>query len=96
MGEHRKLTDDEIRERLSTIPGWDYARGKLHRELKFDDFSQAFGFMAAMATVSESHDHHPEWFNVYSRMVIDLATHDVGGVSEKDFAWAAEANRRLP
>ena len=90
-----KLTDGEIKERLETLPGWQVRNDKLHRELKFVDFSEAFGFMATMATVSEAKDHHPEWFNVYSRVVIDLSTHDLDGISDKDFAWAAEVNRRL-
>ncbi len=93
---HEKMTEEEIRRRLPELPGWELRGGKLHRELKFADFSAAFGFMATMATVAEAQDHHPEWFNVYSSVVIDLSTHDVGGVSNKDFAWAAEANRRLP
>ena len=96
MAKLRKLTDEEIRDRLATLPGWQVRSDKLHREFKFADFSQAFGFMATMATVAEARDHHPEWFNVYSRVVIDLSTHDVGGISDKDFEWAAEVNRRLP
>jgi len=95
MAEQGKLTDEEIHARLAAIPGWRVRDGKLHRELKFADFAAAFGFMATMATVSESKDHHPEWFNVYSRVVVDLSSHDVGGISERDFDWAAEANRRL-
>jgi 4a-hydroxytetrahydrobiopterin dehydratase len=96
MSKPKKLTEDEIKERLPALAGWTVRNGKLHRELKFSDFSQAFGFMATMAIVSEANDHHPEWFNVYSRVVIDLSTHEVGGISERDFKWAAEVNRRLP
>ena len=93
MGATRKLTDEEIRERLATLDGWSIVDGKLHREFTFDSFVAAFAFMTALALVAERMDHHPEWFNVYNRVVIDLTTHDAGGLSEKDFELAAAASR---
>lgn len=90
MADLRTLTDDEIDARLAEHPGWTLVAGKLHRELGFNDFVEAFGFMSSVALVAERRNHHPEWFNVYGRVVIDLATHDVGGVSEKDFDLARE------
>ncbi len=60
------------------------------RELQFTDFVQAFGFMAAAALVAERMAHHPEWSNVYNRVNIELTTHDDGGVTDMDFALAAE------
>jgi 4a-hydroxytetrahydrobiopterin dehydratase len=95
MGKTAKLSEEQARQRLGEIAGWEIREGKLHRELAFDSFVQAFGFMASMALVSESMNHHPEWFNVYSKVVVDLTTHDAGGISEKDFAWAAAANKLL-
>jgi len=89
----RKLEDGEIRSKLKSLEGWELAEGKLHREFRFDDFVSAFAFMTSLALVAERMDHHPEWFNVYNRVTIDLSTHDVGGVSERDFRLAARANR---
>ncbi len=93
MGKARKLSAEEIGERLGALPLWRVADGKLHRELRFADFVGAFGFMSALALVAESRNHHPEWFNVYGRVVIDWNTHDVGGLSERDFDLAAETDR---
>jgi 4a-hydroxytetrahydrobiopterin dehydratase len=63
--------------------------GKLHREYKFPDFAHAFGFMATAAVLIEKMNHHPEWFNVYSRVAVDLVTHDAGGITTKDLALAS-------
>ena len=95
MTRPKKLTEDEIRSRLSEVPGWELAAGKLHREVKFKDFVDAFGFMTSLALVAESKNHHPDWSNVYNRVVIDLNTHDAGGVTDLDFELAAAANRLL-
>jgi 4a-hydroxytetrahydrobiopterin dehydratase len=90
-----KLSDAEIQARLASLPGWTVQAGKLHRELRFADFVQAFAFMTRCALLAEKRDHHPEWFNVYNKVVIDLTTHDAGGISAKDFELAAamEASR---
>jgi 4a-hydroxytetrahydrobiopterin dehydratase len=69
---------------LSTHPAWSVVDGKLHRELKFPNFIEAFGFMARAALVAQSMDHHPEWSNVYGTIVIDLTTHSAGGITEND------------
>ncbi len=84
----RKLSDSEIQTALTSRPGWTVVEGKLHREFKFQDFVQAFGFMTSAALVAESMNHHPEWFNVYSTVRVDLNTHDVGGISQLDFDLA--------
>jgi 4a-hydroxytetrahydrobiopterin dehydratase len=83
-----KLGDDEIKQRLSKLSGWSLQEGKLHREFKFASFVEAFGFMASCALVAEKHDHHPEWFNVYNKVIVDLTTHDAQGISARDFALA--------
>ena len=75
----------EITSRLSALPGWSIAGGKLHRELIFPDFAQAFAFMGEVARDAEALQHHPEWCNVYNRVVIDLTTHDAGGITSLDF-----------
>ena len=88
----KKLSDAEIQENLGQLNGWTVEDGKLHKEFQFDTFVTAFGFMAQLALIAESMNHHPEWFNVYNRVTIDLMTHDAGGISELDFQWAKQAD----
>lgn len=88
-----KLTDEAIADRLSDLNDWQLAGGKLHREFKFANFVDAFGFMTRAAIEAEKMDHHPEWFNVYGKVVVDLTTHEAGGISERDFALAAIMNQ---
>ena len=88
-----KLDADEVARRLTELAGWTVRDGKLHREYRFRDFVAAFGFMASVALVAERMNHHPEWFNVWSTVRVDLATHDAGGITAKDFALAAEMDR---
>lgn len=90
MADRQKLSDTDIQARLGSMPGWSVADGKLHREYAFKDFVRAFGFMASAALVAESMNHHPEWFNVYSTVRVDLATHDAGGITELDFTLAGK------
>jgi 4a-hydroxytetrahydrobiopterin dehydratase len=92
MAELRKLTEVEIEARLPNLPGWSIVDGKLHREFHFKDFVSAFAFMTGVALVAEAKNHHPEWFNVYNKVVVDLATHDVQGISTLDFEIAAAAS----
>jgi len=79
-----KLSDDELHKALADLPGWAVKENKLHREYKFADFASAFGFMTIAAIKIEKMDHHPEWFNVYNRVHVDLTTHDSGGITKKD------------
>ena len=88
MARPPKLDDSAIRDALTQLPGWSYANGKLHRELRFRDFVEAFGFLSSVALVAERMDHHPEWSNVYARVSIDLVTHDAGGITELDLELA--------
>lgn len=83
-----KMSETEIEVALTSLPTWRLANGKLHREYRFSDFVQAFGFMVKAALAAESANHHPEWSNVYHTVRIDLSTHDVGGISNKDFELA--------
>jgi 4a-hydroxytetrahydrobiopterin dehydratase len=85
-----KLSDSEIEAALRKVSGWTVAGGKLHREFKFADFVHAFSFMTRAALTAEAMGHHPEWFNVYNKVTIDLTTHDAGGISAKDFELAAK------
>lgn len=83
-----KLSDAAVRQALGAHPNWSVEDGKLHREFRFADFNQAFSFMTRVALVAEQLDHHPEWRNVYNRVVVDLTTHDAGGISQYDFDLA--------
>ena len=83
-----KLTPDEIETAIAGVPGWTLAGDGIERSYKFKDFTQAFGFMARVALLAEKADHHPEWSNVYNKVVIRLTTHDAGGLSTRDFALA--------
>ncbi len=85
-----KLSEAEIAKALESLPGWGLAGGKLHREFRFPDFVHAFGFMAASAVAIEAMNHHPEWFNVYNKVIVDLTTHDAGGVTSRDTELAAK------
>jgi 4a-hydroxytetrahydrobiopterin dehydratase len=91
MARPTKLADADVIQRLAALPGWTLKAGKLHRELTFADFTQAFGFMTDVAREADALDHHPEWFNVYNRVVIDLATHDAGGITTLDLELARRA-----
>lgn len=79
-----RLDPEQIESALASLSGWSFREGKLHREYAFADFTHAFGFMAAAATRIEAANHHPEWFNVYGKVTVDLATHDAGGVTQYD------------
>lgn len=83
-----KLTDGQIQEELKNLPGWTVQNGKLHKEFVFQDFTQAFGFMTKAALHAEKMDHHPEWFNVYNKLRVDLMTHDAGGITANDVSLA--------
>ena len=89
-----KMSESERNTALETVQGWSLADGReaIHKSFKFKTFNQAFGFMTRMAMVAEKMDHHPEWFNVYNRVDITLSSHDVGGLSQRDFDMAKEAD----
>ncbi len=88
----KKLSDAEIQKNLEKLNGWTIEDGKLHKEFKFDNFVAAFGFMTQLALIAESMNHHPEWFNVYNRVTIDMMTHDADGITELDVKFAEHAN----
>jgi len=87
-----KLDDDAVNAKLDELPDWSLSNEKLHREFKFSNFVEAFGFMTSAAIESEKMNHHPEWFNVYSKVVVDLTTHSAGGITELDFELARKMN----
>ena len=86
------MTEKEVTAEISQLSDWKVVEAKLHREFKFPNFVEAFAFMTKVAIVAEKMDHHPELFNVYNRVVIDLATHDVDGISTLDIELAKKIN----
>jgi 4a-hydroxytetrahydrobiopterin dehydratase len=79
-----RLTQEDIDEELKNLPGWSIVNEKLHKEFQFVSFNQAFGFMTRAAMEIEKMNHHPEWFNVYNRITVELTTHDAGGITKND------------
>jgi 4a-hydroxytetrahydrobiopterin dehydratase len=88
MASPTKLSAAQIENALRALPGWTLREGKLHRELRFNDFGAAFAFMTRVALEAEKRDHHPEWSNVWNRVRIDLVTHESSGITERDVALA--------
>jgi len=90
-----KLTSDERTKALASLPDWAEVEGRdaITRSFQFADFNEAFGFMTRVATQAERDDHHPEWFNVYNKLEVTLATHDVDGLSERDIKLAQFIDR---
>ena len=82
------LSADQITALPQELPHWTLVGEKLRRELRFNDFVEAFGFMSQVALVAEAMGHHPEWSNVWNRVVIELTTHDTGGLSNLDVQLA--------
>ena len=90
-----KLAGEARKAALASIPEWTelMERDAIFRKFVFRDFNEAFGFMTRVALMAEKRDHHPEWFNVYKTVEVTLATHDAGGLTDKDIALAKEMNR---
>lgn len=78
-----------IEQRLCALPTWSIVDGKLHRELTFTDFNEAFAFMVRVALVAEKLNHHPDWSNSWNKVVIDIVSHAAGGITEQCFTLAS-------
>lgn len=85
-----KLTGRALDEALVGLVGWAKSpdREAIEKRFEFKDFNAAFGWMTRVALAAEKRDHHPEWRNVYNRVEVTLATHDVGGLSARDVELA--------
>jgi 4a-hydroxytetrahydrobiopterin dehydratase len=90
MTRRNVLTKPQIQAGLLTLPGWEYRDESLHREYRFANFVQAWAFMTGCAIEAQAIDHHPNWSNVYSTVVVDLSTHDAGGVTSLDLELASK------
>jgi len=90
----QKLSAEARKSALKGLPGWSEVAGReaIQRTFVFNDFNEAFGFMARAALIAEKNDHHPEWRNVYKTVEVLLATHDAGGVTARDVELAQAMN----
>ena len=92
MARPKRLSEADISAALPGLAGWKIQEGKLHREFRFANFVRAFGFMSSVALVAEAMNHHPEWSNVYDRVLVDLTTHDAQGLTALDIELATRMN----
>jgi len=91
-----RLADAEVRELAAALPKWEVRGVSLHREFRFRDFSEAFAFMARVALAAEKANHHPDWSNSWNKVTIDLTSHDVQGLSKRDFDLARAIDALAP
>jgi len=89
----KKLNAAEIENAMESIQNWKLKDQIIQKDFKFKNFIEAFGFMSQVALIAESLNHHPDWSNVYNKVSIHLTTHDVGGLSEKDFILAQKIDK---
>jgi len=94
--DRRPLSSDEVAHLVEALEGWELDGMSLRRQLVFDSFVQAFGFMAQVALIAERLDHHPNWSNVYNRVDLAITTHDAGGLTALDFEFARRVDAVLP
>lgn len=84
----KSYSENEIESKLSQLKNWNYLEGKLAKEFEFKNFSDAFAFLLKVGLLAEKQNHHPEIWNVYSKVTLKLSTHDAKGITEKDFKLA--------
>ena len=85
----RRLTEDEIADRLRGVPGWTRDGDAIKREQRFATFMAGIEFVNRVAQAAESLDHHPDIAIEYTKVTLRVTTHDAGGLTETDFALAA-------
>ena len=90
-----RLPEDELAAGLAALPRWTRRAEKLRREFVLRDFSEAFAFMARVALLAEKADHHPDWSNSWNKVVIELTSHDAGGLTQRDLDLALAIERVL-
>jgi 4a-hydroxytetrahydrobiopterin dehydratase len=83
-----KATPEQIKAALNELAEWEHEDDGIVRGFEFKDFKQAFAFMTKVADAAEEQNHHPEWTNVYNKVLVRLSTHDAGGLTERDFKLA--------
>ena len=90
--EEKLLTPDEVNSLRKELPQWEVNQSLLRREWQFNNFIDAFGFITKVALLAEARNHHPDWSNIYAQVIIQLTTHDLGGLSHKDVDLAKAIN----
>lgn len=88
----KKYSNDEIHQKLKTYPNWTLAEDALERTFILTDFSAALALIVRIGLLAEQADHHPDLHNVYNKVRVRLNTHDVGGITDKDFHLAKQIN----
>ncbi|MFL1895138.1 4a-hydroxytetrahydrobiopterin dehydratase [Aquimarina sp. 2-A2] len=83
-----KMTEIEIKSALKDLKEWEYHENAIHTTFEFNDFKDAFSVMTRIAFEAEAQNHHPDWSNVYNKLMITLTTHDAGGITTKDIQLA--------
>ena len=86
----KRLSGQEHADALTDLSDWSHDAGRdaIHRQFKFANFVEAFGFMTSAALIAEKMNHHPEWSNVYNRVDVTLTTHDADGLTDLDVSLA--------
>lgn len=87
-----KLSESEIEQKLKALPQWSEAGGVIQRTWQFKDFLAAMDFVTRIADLAEKRGHHPDILVRYNKVTLSLSTHDAGGITNKDFDFAAEAD----
>jgi 4a-hydroxytetrahydrobiopterin dehydratase len=91
-----KLSAAKLRAGIARLPHWKSRAGRLRREFVFADFSEAFAFMTRVALLAEKADHHPDWSNAWNKVVIELTSHDAGGLTQRDLDLARAIDALAP
>lgn len=87
----QKLSESELEQALTELPGWKVKDGKLRKQFKFGSFAEAIGWMVSVALFADKQDHHPEWSNVYNKVQVNLVTHDLdNAISNLDVELARQ------
>ena len=87
-----KLTQDQIEAKLADFPEWSESADSIQRTYQFDDFIQAMSFVNRVADAAERAQHHPDLLIRYNKVTVTLSTHDAGGITDKDFSLANQAD----
>ena len=83
-----KYSNIEIQAAFKSLNNWILNEDKIEKQFQFKDFSEALAFIVRIGVLAEKQNHHPELYNVYNKVTIALTTHDVNGLSDKDFLLA--------
>ena len=92
---HAHYSEEEVKPRLVFLDGWTFKDDGIEKSYEFRDFVAAFSFMTRVAMEAEKMNHHPEWSNVYNKVMIRLTTHDAGGLTDADFKLAEIIDKRI-